>query len=137
MRPRSLKYAKVQKSSIIYARKEAKCVDLDWGTTGIKCLEGGRVRNKEMETIRKVIRKGMRKRGKIWLKFFASKGLTRKAVAVRMGKGKGNVSNWVGESKLGKVLYEIKGVSVLSSKNILLRGLERLPLKGKWVRYKV
>jgi large subunit ribosomal protein L16 len=132
-----VKYNKVHKGIYIHANRETKSTELDFGVAGLKSLEGGRIGNKEMETVRKVLRKNMKKRGKIWLKFFASKGLTRKAIAVRMGKGKGNVSKWVGEVRKGKVTYEISGIPFCEMKNTPSRGIERLPLKSKIIVYKI
>jgi large subunit ribosomal protein L16 len=136
MRPKDLKYNKVHKGVYVYTKNEVKGLMLDFGVAGLKSLEGGRVGNKEIENVKKVLRKNMKKRGKVWLKFFPAKGLTRKAIAVRMGKGKGNVSKWVGEVRKGKVMYEISGVPMIEMKNILNRGVERLPIKNKIIYYK-
>jgi len=120
----------------MYKLIETRSVDLDFGIAGLKSLEGGRIGNKEIEVVRKVLKKTMRKKGKIRVRLFPFKGLTKKAIAVRMGKGKGNVSRWVGEVRTGRVMYEIGGIPLIECENILREGQKRLPVKNRIVTYK-
>jgi large subunit ribosomal protein L16 len=138
MRPRDVKFNKVHRGVYIYGCNEMKCVDLNVGIVGLKSTAGGRVGNKEMETVKKVMRRIVKKKGKVFLKFFPDKGLTKKAVAVRMGKGKGNVSKWVGEVRKGKIMYELTGITVLEGRRILEGyGKVRLPVESCIVEYRI
>jgi large subunit ribosomal protein L16 len=137
MRPKKLKFAKVFKNVSTYKLSELKCIDLDVGIIGLKSLMSGRVRNKEMEVVKKGIRRVIKRRGKVFLKFFPSRGLTRKAVGVRMGKGKGNIAGWFGDVKKGKIMYELKGSGKKVGRSVLSFYKKRLPLLGRIVVYKV
>lgn len=75
----------------------------------------------------------MKREGKLWINIFPDKPITKKPQEVRMGKGKGNVDHWVANTKRGRILFEISGVSITIAKEALRLASHKLPVKTKFV----
>jgi large subunit ribosomal protein L16 len=109
LQPKNTLHKKVQKGRIkgIATRGSA----MNFGDFGLKVLEPGRITAKQIETIRIILSKLVKKTGKMWIRIFPDKPITKKPAEVRMGKGKGAVEYWVSVVRPGKILFEIIGVS--------------------------
>ena len=85
--------------------------ELAYGEFGLKALERGWLTNTQIEACRVVINREMKRKGKLWIRIFPDKSVSRKPIEVRMGSGKGNPELWVAVILPGKILFEIGGVS--------------------------
>jgi|TARA_X000000950_G_C13530133_1_gene503265 large subunit ribosomal protein L16 len=131
--PRRFKYRKQQKgksvNKISVNSKDNK--KLMFGSIGLKSLESGRLTAKQIQSVKQVINKKIKKIGRLKVNVFPQIPVSKKPVEVRMGKGKGNVDHWVFRVKAGVVLYEIETTSLLNSIKALELSQRRLPLKTK------
>jgi|TARA_E500000178_G_scaffold331032_1_gene363496 large subunit ribosomal protein L16 len=131
--PRRFKYRKQQKGKsvnrISVNSKDNK--KLMFGSIGLKSLESGRLTAKQIQSVKQVINKKIKKIGRLKVNVFPQIPVSKKPVEVRMGKGKGNVDHWVFRVKAGVVLYEIETTSLLNSIKALELSQRRLPLKTK------
>lgn len=84
---------------------------VSFGEYGLKAIGRGRLTSRQIEAARRAISRHVRRGGKMWIRVFPDKPITKKPLAVRMGSGKGNVEYWVAEIKPGCMLYEIEGIS--------------------------
>lgn len=106
--PKRVKHRKQHKGNRSgYASSGAQ---LAYGDFGLKALERGFLTNIQIEACRVVINREMRRKGKLWIRVFPDKPITKKPIEVRMGGGKGNPEHWVAVIKPGRVLFEIGGV---------------------------
>jgi len=106
--PKRVKHRKIQRGS----RKgiaNTGCT-LSFGEYGLKSLERGWLRSTQIEACRVAINRHMKRKGKLWIRIFPDKPVTKKPVEVRMGKGKGNPEYWVAVVKPGMMLFEVDGV---------------------------
>jgi large subunit ribosomal protein L16 len=101
------------------------------GDFGLQAVECGYITSRQIESARIAVSKFTKKGGQMWIRIFPDKPRTRKPAEVRMGSGKGNVEDWVCVIKPGRVLYEIKGVTVAEAKEALRLANYKLPLKTK------
>jgi large subunit ribosomal protein L16 len=83
--------------------------NVDFGDFGLKALEPGWLSARQIEAARRAIVRAMKRRGKIWIRVFPDKPITKKPAETRMGKGKGNVEYWVAVIKPGRILFEVGG----------------------------
>ena len=106
--PKRVKYRKLQKGRI---KGDAhKGITVDFGEYGLQATEGGRVTARQIESARIAITRHVKRGGKIWIRIFPHKSVTKKPAETRMGKGKGSPEEWVAIVKKGTVLYEMEGV---------------------------
>lgn len=84
---------------------------VSFGEFGLKATGRGRITARQIEAARRTITRTVKRGGKIWIRIFPDKPITKKPLEVRMGKGKGNVEYWVAQIQPGRMLYEIEGVS--------------------------
>jgi large subunit ribosomal protein L16 len=106
---------------------------LNFGTVGLKSIESCRISARQIESARKVIRKGLNKLGCFWIIPFPDFPVTKKSLGVRMGKGKGSVTFWVCRLLEGDVLFEVSGISVDQASRILKKASKKLPVKTSLV----
>ncbi|HEX30243.1 TPA: 50S ribosomal protein L16 [Candidatus Poribacteria bacterium] len=106
---------------------------VSYGEYGLQALEPGWITNRQIEAARVAIVRHLRRGGKIWIKIFPHKPVTKKPAESRMGKGKGSPELWVAVVKPGKVLYEIAGVPEEVAREALRRASHKLPIKTKFV----
>ena len=129
--PKKTKYRKQQKG-----RNRGKAYrgnNLAFGTYGLKAIELGRINSRQIEAGRVALSRTMKRTGKIWIRVFPDKPLTAKPVGVRMGKGKGNVEEWVMNIKPGRIIFEITGVNEDVAIRALTLAAAKLPFKTKIV----
>jgi large subunit ribosomal protein L16 len=107
--PKRVKHRKVQKGSL---RGNAEVGNaLAFGEYGLKALTRGWVKNLQIEACRVAMNRHMKRKGKLWIRIFPHKPITKKPIETRMGKGKGTPESWVATVRPGMMLFEIGGVS--------------------------
>jgi len=106
--PKRVKHRKVQRGS--RAGKAGSGTNLSFGEYGLKALERGWIKSTQIEACRVAINRHMKRKGKLWIRIFPDKPITKKPIEVRMGKGKGNPEYWVAVVKPGMMLFELDGV---------------------------
>ncbi|WP_020561284.1 50S ribosomal protein L16 [Thiofilum flexile] len=110
---------------------------VSFGEFGLKTLERGRLTARQIESARRAINRYVRRGGKIWIRVFPDKPISKKPLEVRMGKGKGNVEYWVAQIQPGKVLYEIEGVAEEVAREAFRLAAAKLPMKTTFVSRQV
>jgi len=90
--------------------KECRGVELTFGEFGLQALEPGWVTARQIEAARRTLVRYMKRRGKVWIRIFPDKPVTKKPAETRMGKGKGSVDHWVAVVKPGRILFEVSGL---------------------------
>jgi large subunit ribosomal protein L16 len=108
-------------------------VTISFGEYGLKALEPAWVTNKQIEAGRVAIMRHIKRSGKLWIRVFPDKPVTKKPAETRMGKGKGAPEGWVAVVKPGRILFELDGVSVELAREALNLAAAKLPLKTKFV----
>ncbi|MBN2283937.1 MAG: 50S ribosomal protein L16 [Deltaproteobacteria bacterium] len=127
--PKRVKYRKIQKGRV--GGKAQKGNTVDFGEFGLQALEPGRITARQIEAARIAISRRVRRGGKIWIRIFPHKSLTKKPAETRMGKGKGSPEEWVAVVKSGTVLYEMEGVPKDIAFDALRLAAQKLPIKTK------
>jgi large subunit ribosomal protein L16 len=105
--PKRVKYRKQMRGRM--KGKASRGAEIHFGDFGLQALEPGWVTARQLEAARRAVVRGMKRRGKIWIRIFPDKPVTRKPAETRMGKGKGNVEFWVAVVKPGRIIFEIGG----------------------------
>lgn len=108
--------------------------ELSFGDYGLKATEAGRVTARQIEAARIAITRSVKRGGKVWIRIFPDKPVTKKPLETRMGKGKGNVEEWVAVVKPGRILYEMEGVAPDVAARALTLAMHKLPVSTKVVR---
>jgi len=130
--PKKVKYRKQQKGRIKgLAHRGSK---LSFGDYGLQALEAGRITNRQIEAARIAINRYIKRGGKVWIRIFPDKPLTKKPAEVRMGKGKGSPEEWVALVKPGRILYEMEGVDDERAMEALRLAAHKLPIRTKTVK---
>lgn len=127
--PKKVKWRKQQKGRMKGAANRGN--KIAYGDIAIQALECGYITNRQIEAARIAISRKTKRGGKIWIKVFPDKSLTKKPAEVRMGKGKGSPEKWVAVVKPGRVLFEILGVEHDLAKEALRLAMYKLPVKTK------
>jgi large subunit ribosomal protein L16 len=107
---------------------------VSFGEYGLMSLEPGWVSNRQIEAARVAMTREMKRGGKVWIRIFPDKPITKKPAETRMGKGKGNPEGWVAVVKPGRVLFEVEGVAVDLAKLALDLAAAKLPLRTRFVK---
>ncbi|MDH3216307.1 MAG: 50S ribosomal protein L16 [Candidatus Krumholzibacteria bacterium] len=106
---------------------------ISFGEYGLKALEPHWLTNRQIEAARVAVTRHMKRMGKLWIRVFPDKPVTKKPAETRMGKGKGAPEGWVAVVKPGKIMMELEGVSPELAKEALKLAAAKLPLKTKFV----
>ena len=106
---------------------------VSFGSYGLKATSRGRLTSRQIESARRAMTRHIKRGGRIWIRIFPDKPITKKPAEVRMGKGKGSVEFYVAEIKPGKVLYEMDGVDESLAKEAFRLAAAKLPLAVKFV----
>ena len=130
LQPKRTKFRKVHKGR---NRGIASGTAVSFGTYGLKAVGRCRLTARQIEAARRAMSRAVKRQGKIWIRVFPDKPITEKPLEVRMGKGKGNVEYWVALIQLGKVLYEMDGVSEEVARNAFALAAAKLPVKTTFV----
>ncbi|MGA2821146.1 MAG: 50S ribosomal protein L16 [Anaerolineales bacterium] len=110
---------------------ETRGTELSFGEFGLQVLEPGWMTQRQIEAARRALVHSMKRRGKIWIRIFPDKPVTRKAAETRMGKGKGAVDHWVAVVKPGRILFEIGGLPEEAAMDALRLAAYKLGLRTK------
>ena len=129
--PRKIKYRKPQRGRMKGLAKGGDYVA--FGTFGLKALESGWITSRQIEAVRITISRKVRKVGKMWIRIFPHKSITKKPAETRMGKGKGSPEYWVAVIKPGRILFEIEGLEEEEVKETFKQCGYKLPIKTKMV----
>lgn len=129
--PKRVKYRKSQKGKNRGIATRGNT--LLFGEYGLKALENGLIRSNHIEASRIIMTRKLRGAGKLWIKVFPYKPVTKKPAETRMGKGKGDLDHWVAPTCRGKVLFEIGGVPEDFARQILRLVSFKLPIKTKFI----
>jgi large subunit ribosomal protein L16 len=104
-----------------------------FGDFGLEALEAEWVTNRQIEAARIAMTRYIRRGGKVWIRIFPDKPITKKPLETRMGKGKGPVEGWVAVVKPGRILFEMDGVPVEQAKEAMRLAMHKLPIKCRFV----
>ncbi|MFW2331081.1 MAG: 50S ribosomal protein L16 [Nitrospinota bacterium] len=127
--PKKVKYRKRQKGR---SRGTAwRGSNISFGAYALQTLDPGWITARQIEAARVAISRGIKRGGKVWIRIFPDKPLTKKPLEVRMGKGKGTPEVWVARVKKGRVLFELDGVDIETAKHALLRASHKLSVKTR------
>lgn len=103
--------------------------DVSFGEYGLKAIGRGRITARQIEAARRTITRKVKRGGKIWIRVFPDKPITKKPLEVRMGSGKGSVEYWVAQIQPGRMLYEIEGVSEELAREAFALAAAKLPIQ--------
>lgn len=129
--PKKVKYRKRQKGrsrGIAYRGSE-----ISFGTYGLQSLNPGWITDRQIEAARVAMTRHVKRGGRVWIRIFPDKPITKKPAEVRMGKGKGSPEQWVARIKQGRVLFEMDGVSPDVAKEALRLAAMKLPVKTRFL----
>jgi large subunit ribosomal protein L16 len=130
--PKKVKYRKQQKGK--RRGKSWRGSEVTFGEYGLKALEVGWVTDRQIEAGRVAITRFIKRGGKIWIRVFPDKPITKKPAETRMGKGKGAPEGWVAVVRPGKVLYEMEGVTEELAQEAMRLAAHKLSVKTKFVK---
>ncbi|MCX8021950.1 MAG: 50S ribosomal protein L16 [Syntrophorhabdaceae bacterium] len=129
--PKRVKYRKQQKGRMKGVASRGN--EVNFGDYGLQATECGRLTARQIEAARIALTRYVKRTGKVWIRVFPDKPITKKPAETRMGKGKGATEGWVAVVLPGKVLYEIKGVPEDKAKEALRIASFKLPIKTRFV----
>ena len=132
LQPSRTKYRKQMKGR--HKGKAYKGGDVSFGEYGLKVMESGRLTARQIEAARVAMTRFIKRGGKVWIRVFPDKPVTKKPAETRMGHGKGNVEEWHAVVKMGRILYEMEGVTEAVAKEAMALASHKLPLQTKLVR---
>jgi large subunit ribosomal protein L16 len=131
LQPKKVKHRKVFKGRM--RGKAYRGSTLSFGEYGLQATEQSRVTARQIEAARVAMTRYVKRGGKVWIRIFPDKPITRKPAETRMGKGKGNPEEWVAVVKPGRILYEMEGVPVAVARAALRLAAHKLPLATRFV----
>jgi large subunit ribosomal protein L16 len=129
--PRKVKHRKQQKGRMKGIATRGN--EVSFGHFGLKALEPGWISSRQIEAVRVAIARKVRKHGKMWIRIFPDKPITKKPAETRMGKGKGAPEYWVAVVKPGRILFEIEVPDFDQAKEAFSTAVHKLPIKTKVV----
>lgn len=129
--PSRPKFRKQQKGSLRGNTKAGAFVE--FGDYGMQILQRGKITNQQIEACRVAITRFFSRKGKVWIRIFPDKPITKKPAETRMGKGKGGTDHWVAVVRPGKVLFEVANVTKDEAKQALLKAAAKLPYRTRFV----
>jgi len=131
LQPARTKYRKQQKGrNTGVATRGAK---VSFGEFGLKAVERGRLTARQIEAARRAMTRYIKRGGKVWIRFFPDKTITKKPLETRQGKGKGPVEAWGAIIKPGRVLFEIEGVDLELARSAMKLASDKLPVATQFV----
>lgn len=130
--PKRVKYRRQQKGRM--RGKALRGNTVDFGQYGLKAMESGKISNRQIEAARIAITRRARRGGKVWIRIFPDKPITKKPAETRMGKGKGSPEGWVAVVRPGRILYEVEGLSEEVAREALRLAAQKLSVKTKFVK---
>jgi len=132
LQPKKVKYRKVHKGRM--RGKAYRGSQVSFGDFGLQATGSGRVTARQIEAARIAMTRHVKRGGKIWIRVFPSKPITKKPAETRMGKGKGNPEEWVAVVKPGRMLYEMEGVAIDVAREAFRLAAHKLPVATRFVQ---
>lgn len=129
--PRRTKYRKQHRPTRSGMSKGGN--QIAFGEFGIQALEPAYVTNRQIEAARIAMTRHIKRGGKVFINIFPDRPLTKKALGLRMGSGKGPVETWVANVKPGRVMFELAGVPEDLAREAMLRAMHKLPMKTRFI----
>jgi len=131
LQPKRTKFRKMMKGSNRGLAHKGSSVS--FGEFGLKAADRGRMTARQIEAARRAMTRHVKRQGKIWIRVFPDKPITKKPLEVRMGKGKGSVEYWVAQIQPGRMLYEMEGVPESLAREAFALAAAKLPFKTTFV----
>ncbi len=131
LQPRKVKHRKVQKGRL--RGKAWRGNKVSFGDYGLQALGTGFITARQIEAARIAMTRHIKRGGKVWIRLFPDKPVSKKPAETRMGKGKGNPEAWVAPVKRGRVLYELEGVELSVAREALRLAAHKLPIPTRFV----
>ena len=129
--PKRTKYRKMQKGR--NRGKATRGIKVTDGEFGLQAIEAGAIKSNQIEAARIAMTRYIKRGGKVWIKIFPDKPITKKPAETRMGKGKGAPEYWVALVKPGRVMFELAGVPEATAREAMRLAANKLPVKTKFV----
>jgi large subunit ribosomal protein L16 len=129
--PKKVKFRKQQKGKMRGMARRGS--SLNFGEYGLQAVDCGYISSKQIEAARIAMTRHVKRGGKIWIRIFPDKPITKKPAEVRMGKGKGAPEGWVAVIKPGRILYEMSGVTKELAQEALRLAMHKLPVKTRFI----
>jgi large subunit ribosomal protein L16 len=129
--PKRVKYRKMMKGRM--RGKASRGASVAFGHFGLQATEAGWISNRQIEAARVTLTRTMKRGGKIWIRIFPDKPITKKPAETRMGKGKGNPEGWVAVVKPGRVMFELEGVTEQVAREALRLAAAKLPVATRFL----
>ncbi len=129
--PKKVKFRKQQKGKMRGMARRGS--SLNFGEYGLQAVDCGYISSKQIEAARIAMTRHVKRGGKIWIRIFPDKPISKKPAEVRMGKGKGAPEGWVAVIKPGRILYEMSGVTKELAQEALRLAMHKLPVKTKFI----
>lgn len=130
--PKRVKFRKTQRGRMLGT--SFKCANLSFGEYGLKALENAWFTDRQIEAARVTLMRHLKGGGKVWLRVFPDKSISKKPAETRMGKGKGDPSYWVSVVKKGRILFEMDGVPLELARECMRVAAHKIPFRTKFIR---
>jgi large subunit ribosomal protein L16 len=131
MMPKKVKYRKQQRGRM--AGKAWRGSTVAFGEYGLKSMECAWITDRQIEAARVAMTRSIKRGGKVWIRLFPDKPITKKPAETRMGKGKGAPEQWVAVIRPGKILFEMEGVDRATAMSAMRLAAHKLPIKTKFI----
>ncbi|MEW6690823.1 MAG: 50S ribosomal protein L16 [Pseudomonadota bacterium] len=129
--PKRIKFRKMFKGRMTGIAHRGS--EVSFGTFGLQAMEPGWVSNRQIEAARVALTRHIKRGGKVWIRIFPDKPITKKPAETRMGKGKGSPEGWVAVVKPGRMMFELEGVSREVAESAMALAAAKLSVKSKFV----
>ena len=129
--PKRVKFRKQHRGRM--SGQATRGATISFGEYGLKALEPKWITSRQIEAARVAITRHLKRAGKVWIRVFPDKPITKKPAETRMGKGKGNPEEWVALVKPGRILYEMEGVDEATAREALRLASHKLPVRTRFV----
>ncbi len=130
--PRKVKHRKWQKGRS--KGMETRGTELVFGSYGLKSLQEGWISSRQIEAARRSIIRYLKKGGKLWIRIFPQKPITRKGTEIPMGGGKGSVDHYVFPIKPGRIIFELEGIKITEAQESLEKAADKLSVKTRFIK---
>lgn len=131
LQPKKIRWRKHHKELQRIRGKGPRGSSLSYGEFGLKAMEPGRITARQIEATRIAITRHVRRQGRLWIRIFPDLPVSTKPAEVRMGKGKGSPDYWVAAVRIGRIMYEMDGISEELAREALTLGASKLPIRTK------
>jgi large subunit ribosomal protein L16 len=133
--PKKVKFRKVQRGRM--TGKAWRGSSISFGEYALKAMECGWITSRQIEAARIAMTRFIKRGGKVWIRLFPDKPITKKPAETRMGKGKGAPEEWVAVIRPGKILFEMEGVNPEIAQEAMRLAAHKIPMKTKFVKREV